>query len=235
MKIHAITHAPFESVGVIKDWALRNKNTLTETKSYAGEILPKTDAFDCLLVMGGPQSIHEADKWPYLLEEIDLIKQSIDENKFILGFCLGAQLIGEALGARATQSPEKEIGVFPVALTEEGANDPVFKHFPQTFDVLHWHNDMAGIPEGARLLASSPGCPHQAFRFQNRIYGLQFHMEINKEGAKALIENCPEDLKPGKYIQSKDSLLASDFASINENMFKFLDIFFENILEFNLP
>ena len=223
MKLHYIIHAPFEKIGVIQDWAKGAGITLTGSHTYAGDTLPSADAFDALVVMGGPQSPLEPEKYPYLKNEITLIQQAIQFNKKILGFCLGAQLIAEAYGASTLRSPEKEVGVFPIKLTPAGQADPLFDGFPLEFDVIHWHNDMPGIPDGAELLAYSEGCPHQALRFAPGIYGFQFHMEITSELAKGMVENCPEDLAPSKYTQTSTAFMAENFAKINRQMTLILD------------
>ena len=56
MRIHYITHASYEGLGVIRQWAEEKQFLLTGTKSHQGEILPDPDAFDLLIIMGGPQS-----------------------------------------------------------------------------------------------------------------------------------------------------------------------------------
>jgi len=223
MKIHAILHASFETVGSIEGWALENGHSLSLTHSYLGELLPGVGDIDFLIVMGGPQSPREGDIYPYLVEEMKLIRDAIRAKKLVLGICLGAQLIGEALGARTMRSPEKEIGVWPITLTEEGRGDPLFESFGSTFDVMHWHNDMPGIPEGGVLLAGSVGCPHQAIRYGEGVYGFQFHMEITGEGAKAMCEHCPGDLRASRFTQAEGDLLGSDLAGINEKLEIILD------------
>jgi GMP synthase (glutamine-hydrolysing) len=223
MKVHALIHAAFEKAGVVEDWCLKNKYEFKETNSYLKESLPSIDEFDFLVIMGGPQSPRDFERYPYLKNEITLIKQAIDNNKLVLGFCLGAQLIAEALGAPTQSSPEKEVGVFPVQLTEEGRKDPLFVDFPAEFPVIHWHYDMPSLAEGAVLLAASAGCPHQAFRYKSKVYGFQFHMEITKKLAKGLILNCPEDLKASRFTQSVKDFLANDFEAINQKMELILD------------
>lgn len=228
MKIHAILHASFETVGSIENWASENSHSLRLTHSYLNEPLPGIEDFDVLIIMGGPQSPREQDIYPYLANEISLIQLAIKANKVVLGFCLGAQLIGEALGAQTLKSLEKEIGIWPITLTEEGKKDALFESFDDSFDVIHWHNDMPGIPEEAVLLASSPGCPHQAFRYKDRVYGFQFHMEITQENAKTMCQHCADDLKPSKFTQSKEDLLNSDFLSVNKKLNLILDCLVNN-------
>ena len=107
MYILCITHADFESPGVIESWSKKKGHTFRIAKPYLGEKLPSVHDFDVLIVMGGPQSGTKCDEFPYLVDEITLIKTAIQQNKKVLGFCLGAQLIGEALGAPTARSPEK--------------------------------------------------------------------------------------------------------------------------------
>ncbi len=224
MRIHCILHASFEGPAAIKDWAQAKGLEMTTTSTYAGEQLPNTNEFDFLVIMGGPQSPLEIDKYSFLRDEIELVSRAVADEKAILGICLGSQVIAEALGAPTQRSPEKEIGVFPIELTEEGRLDPIFKNFPDKFSAFHWHNDMPGIPDGAVLLARSLGCPHQAFRYGNRIYGLEFHLEPTRASAKELIENCPGDLEEGIYTQTEEEILSADFDAINKKMETILDL-----------
>lgn len=223
MHIHAIIHAEFEQPGCIEKWAQEKDYTFTTTHTYKGERLPEVNKFDFLIVMGGPQSPLKTDEWPYLQDEIDLIKQSTAANKAILGICLGAQLIAESLGAKTEKSPHREIGVYPIELLADAAKDPVFSQFPNTFPVMHWHNDMPGIPKEARLLAKSEGCPRQAFAVGDRIYGLQCHFEMTQDNIKDMLKHCENDLTSSRYVQSKQSLLSHDLTDINKKMIAILE------------
>src|SRR5579862_1536272 len=176
MRIHIIIHASFEKPGVIETWATHKGHTISYTHTYLGEQLPDSSQIDFLIIMGGPQSPLELDKYPYLRDEMALTKLIINQKKVVLGICLGAQIIGESLGAKTERSPNKEIGVFPIHLTTEGNQDFIFKQFPESFDVMHWHNDMPGVPAGSTILAYSEGCPRQVIRYNERVYGLQCHM-----------------------------------------------------------
>lgn len=222
MHIHYLIHADFESPGAIDTWVQLNAHTFSSTHTYKDEQLPKPTDFDFLIVMGGPQSATQLDKWPYLKDEIDLIKQTIAANKPILGICLGAQLLAESLGVKTQKSPHREIGVFPIELLPDAKEDPLFSQFPACFNVMHWHSDMPDIPDGARLLAKSAGCPQQAFSVGDRLYGLQFHLEITPNDVKAMLPHEGE-LKPGPYIETKEKLLSHDLKDINKKLFEVLD------------
>lgn len=173
--------------------------------------------------MGGPQTPLKMETYPYLKGEVDLIKQAIDKGKIIIGFCLGAQLIGEAYGAKTEKSPHKEVGVFPIHLTNEGRQDPLFSGLNDRFSVMHWHNDMPGIPQGAKILAYSEGCPRQAVHFGKNVYGFQCHPEAKLENVKEMIENCREDLTPGLFVQTEEELLIQDFSRTNQALRRILD------------
>ncbi|EKD71593.1 MAG: hypothetical protein ACD_46C00152G0002, partial [uncultured bacterium] len=163
------------------------------------------------------------DKAPYLRDEIELIKQAIKLNKRVLGICLGAQLIAEALGAKTERSPNREIGMYRVDLLEAANHDPIFKNFPANFKVMHWHSDMPRLTDGVELIAKCDGCPRQIFRFGDRIYGFQCHFELTKELVEAMIKDCNDDLKVGKYVMSPEELMALDYSEINAQMDKVLD------------
>jgi GMP synthase (glutamine-hydrolysing) len=227
MKIQVILHASFEPTGVIQNWASNNGHELIEAHPYRGEKMLEPDQFDALLIMGGPQSPLELHKSPYLKDEIECIAQTIKASKKVLGFCLGAQLIGEALGARAEKSPFKEIGMWPIELTNAGQKDRLFKRFPSMFNVLQWHNDMPGVPHGAEILASSPGCPRQIIRFKDHVYGFQCHPEMTLSVIRRLAEHCAADLDGGHFVQSRDVLLQHDLTDMHEKAFCLLDRFFQ--------
>jgi GMP synthase (glutamine-hydrolysing) len=82
---------------------------------------------------------------------------------------------------------------------------------------------MPCIPDGATLLARSAGCPHQAFRFGDRIYGFEFHMEPTMESIKPLLEKGVDDLEPSKYTQTPEKILSFDFETMNRRMTNVLD------------
>ncbi len=229
MKVHIVMHESFEAPAAIELWARRKGCTIRYTKLYEGEAFPTTCDFDFLAVMGGPQSpATTLDECPHFdaQKEIAFIKKAVNEKKILLGVCLGAQMIGEALGARFDHSPNREIGVFPLHLTEDGKKDPFFKSFPDTFDVGHWHGDMPGLTPEAKVLATSDGCPRQIVRYTPTIYGFQCHFEFTPEAIEGMIQNNAHELEQYKglpYIETAEQLRTHDFTEINNILYRFLD------------
>ena len=226
MNILCIIHTTFESYSVVQSWADHHSHEFHLYSPYKHKKDICIEDFDCLIIMGGPQSPLLIDEYPYLEYEIDLIRCAIKANKKVLGICLGAQLIGEALGAKTEKSPEKEVGVFNINLTNKIKNDKLFKNFPSEILASHWHNDMPGIPKDAEILAYSDGCPRQVVKFSDKVYGFQCHFEITLPSIKKMINKLHDDLDiDSKYIQTKDELISHDYDAINKNMLYLLDIF----------
>ncbi len=230
MNIHIVMHESFESPGAIAQWVVQRGHSVHYTNCYAHEALPKdTSQIDFLIVMGGPQSPSTTlTECPYFNAnaEIALIQDAIARKKLVLGVCLGAQLLGEAYGARCEHSPHKEIGVFPITLTAQAKTDPIFSTFPHSFDVGHWHGDMPGVPVGAKILATSAGCPRQIIAYEPGVYGFQCHMEFTHDAIEQMVVHSQQELAElaGRpYVQDAATLRAQQYDSMNQLLFQFLD------------
>lgn len=230
MNIHFIQHETFEAPGAYLNWAKERNYTISFSKVYEGDILPDSaDFIDLLIVMGGPQSPDTTlEECPHFNAdaEMALIQKSISAKKAVVGVCLGSQLIGQALGAKFNHSPEKEIGVFPITLTEEGKKDEKINHFDSPLNVGHWHNDMPGLTSESKVLAFSEGCPAQIVSYSNLVYGFQCHMELTTEVVSLLIESEDDLVSKSKkynFVQNPETILSYDFSEMNAKLFEFLD------------
>ncbi|PWD98145.1 type 1 glutamine amidotransferase [Marinilabilia rubra] len=206
LKIHCFQQAPFEDPGYIKDWIDKKGHSLSYTRFYKDFELPSIYDYDCLVIMGGPMGVSDEDKYPWLADEKKAIKEAIENNKKVLGICLGSQLIASVLGARVYKNPETEIGWFDVSLTEEGHKEDLLDSFPSTFKVFQWHGDTFELPEGARHLASSEVCKNQAFIYKENVVGLQFHFEVTHDSLEQMLDGADDELRDAPFIQSKDDI-----------------------------
>ena len=225
MNIHLLQHVPFEGPGSIEEWALTKGHTLTTTRFYAQEQFPPLDRFDVLVIMGGPMSIHDEQLYSWLKGEKWFVRQVVDSGKPVLGICLGAQLLAEVLGGSVYPGEQKEIGWFPINLDSDFASHPLGKQLPREMTVFHWHGETFSLPPGAQLLASSVACENQGFIYQDRVIGLQFHLETTPYSAQSIIEHCADELVEAPYIQNAEEILETtdNFVQINRYMQQLLE------------
>ncbi|MEB7277081.1 type 1 glutamine amidotransferase [Enterobacter asburiae] len=230
MHIHFIIHEHFEAPGAYEVWGKSRGCSMSYSRVYQGDPLPEDlQSTDLLIIMGGPQSpatTLEECPWFDAQAEMRLIGRAIEAGKMVIGVCLGSQLIGEALGAAFCHSPEKEIGKFPVRLTEAGKGNPLFEDFGHELNVGHWHNDMPGLTPQAKVLAYSEGCPRQIVQYGERVYGFQCHMELTPEVVELLIEHSQNDLSRAaefRFVETAEKLRSHDYREMNQVLFSFLD------------
>ncbi len=159
--------------------------------------------------MGGPMGIYDHDEYPWLAAEKAFIKEVIDQNKPVLGICLGAQLIADVLGADVRPGTHKEIGFYecrasvPLASDERGSRSAFFS---ESFIAFHWHGDTFGIPEGAVRLASSEATQNQAFLYKDNVLALQFHLETTEESLMRLYKNAADEIEDAPFIQCLEEM-----------------------------
>lgn len=225
MRLHVFQHVPFENPGCILPWAEHAGASVRWTRFYRGEAPPEPDTYDWLIVMGGPMSVYQQGQYPWLTEEIGRIRQAIDGGKTVLGICLGAQLIAAALNAAVGPHRHREIGWFAVTRSVAAEQTYLAPILPETLNVLHWHGDTFGLPPGAVHLACSQGCKNQGFLFGERVIGLQFHLEMTRQGLQELIRHCGRDIGRGRWEQPPAQMMedAGRFAAANDVMVAMLD------------
>jgi len=228
MYIHFIIHESFEGPGAFEQWARRNHFQQSSTCLYQGDALPLNINFDLLIILGGPQSpLTTLEECSYFNvdKEIAFIKKSIEAGKAVIGVCLGAQLIGEALGATFEKSPFTEIGYFPIRVTPAAKQHDLLKHFKAVEEVGHWHNDMPGLLPSSKVLASSVGCPRQIIEYADLVYGFQCHLEFTASSISGLIEAAydSELASVEPWIQETDKIIQTDTTTMNDLLSTFLD------------
>jgi GMP synthase-like glutamine amidotransferase len=221
MNVHVLQHVSFEGLGEIEPWMHAHGHRASTTQFFRNERLPDPLGIDWLVVMGGPMNVYEYRNYPWLREEKRFIETAIRQGKRVLGICLGAQLIADALGAKVYQNEEKEIGWFPITLRPEARS--FFEGCPSTLEVFHWHGDTFDLPSGAAWLAESEGCKHQAFSYGQNVIALQFHLEMNATAVQNLLEHCHADLTPGPFVQPTEEITRRDGTESRMALSRLLD------------
>ena len=180
-KILVFQHVPYEPLGTL-DPLLKESGFRIRYVNFGRDSgqRPRLDRYAAIIVLGGPMNCEQVDSHPNLLTEVDILREALDRDMSILGICLGAQLLGKALGGSVHRNEQREIGWYDVELTEAGARDPVLSTFARRQRVFQWHEDGIRLPAGVEHLASSPASPVQAFRHGEHAYGFQFHLEVNR-------------------------------------------------------
>ncbi|WP_281184672.1 type 1 glutamine amidotransferase [Trichlorobacter lovleyi] len=152
---------------------------------YRGEALPSPAEMTALIVLGGAMGANDDDRYTFLSPLKQLIRRSLELGIPYLGICLGGQLLAAASGTPVVSCRWEELGTLRVSLTQKGETDPLFAGISSPFSTFQWHHDSFDLPAEAALLASSPACPHQAFRVGSNAWGLQFHPEVTEQIIRA--------------------------------------------------
>jgi GMP synthase (glutamine-hydrolysing) len=156
--------------------------------AWNGEAVPSdVTGWAGVAIGGGAMSAYESEEFPFLPKIEELIRAAQSADLPVLGMCLGAQLMAKAFWGKVFANREKEIGYFDVRFTPEAANDPLWRGHTETFQPVHWHGDTFTLPPGAVRLAESALTPNQIFRYGEKSYGLQFHLEIDEKVLTAMI------------------------------------------------
>lgn len=195
---HTATEGPGLLAGVLAGAGLETRVVRLDL----GESLPAPSEPAGVVIMGGPMGVHDTAEHPWLALETRWLTEAVDAGLPVLGVCLGAQLLAAALGAAVTTGDAPEIGIGRVSLDDAGRSDPLLGPEGDGLPVVHWHGDTFAIPAGAVRLASSDRYQNQAFRYGDRVYGLQFHLEVDDEVAAF----WAPDLPPGISLDGPDRL-----------------------------
>jgi GMP synthase-like glutamine amidotransferase len=189
--LHALVHAHLEGPARIADLATEAGYEVIVRNLHQGDQVPADiPAGDLLVVMGGPMGVGDIDdaRYPWLAQEVALIRRCLAGAIPVIGVCLGAQLLAHAAGAKVYpltvgEPPvrHREVGWGAIHFTRSATDEPVLTGLDPAEPVLHWHGDTFDLPSGATLLGSTLACPNQFFRIGRRAWGLQFHIEIITE------------------------------------------------------
>ena len=179
-RILVFQHIAAEHPGIFREFLEEDGIEWYPIELDEGEVIPSLNGFDALWVMGGPMDVWEEEKHPWLVDEKATIREAVVERKLpYLGFCLGHQLLADALGGKVGISNTPEIGVLDVESTKKGIASPFLQNLPITLKCLQWHSaEVKREPTNARVLGSTDACAIQAMSIDAHALSVQYHMEI---------------------------------------------------------
>ena len=179
-RILVFQHIEAEHPGIFRDFLKEDGIEWVPIELDEGESIPSLEIFDALWVMGGPMDVWEEKEHPWLVDEKASIREAIIDRKLpYLGFCLGHQLLADALGGNVDVADIPEIGVLEIEMTEQGADSGFLQNLPTKLQCLQWHSaEVKREPDNAKVLASTEACAIQAMSIGTHALSVQFHMEI---------------------------------------------------------
>lgn len=208
---------------LVAEWLEEIGFTTKTIKAFDVEAIPaELDADVCALIpLGGAMNAMQDDEYPWLADEKALIKKSVDADLPVLGICLGAQLLGAALGGTISRLESNEIGIYEINQVADDAIMKVGRGAP----TAQWHEDyVAVLPAGATLIADSPRCPTQIFKVGTLSYGLQCHPEADAsivamweakpDNAFQNFDGAPENVTITSTVKSREGDLATTWKPI---------------------
>jgi GMP synthase (glutamine-hydrolysing) len=200
MRVLSVVHDPTPTGGggLFERTVVERGDTLDRWVVANGEVAPgaATD-WDAIMVFGGVMHPDQDAEHPWLGAELGFIEEGLAQGVPMIGVCLGSQLIARAHGAWVGPADAAEVGWFPVDVNADGVADPVLGVLPRRIEAFQWHYYTFGLPEGAVELAASPAA-RQAFRLGDRVWGIQFHAEVERAMLAAWFGEGREEL--GKPI-----------------------------------
>jgi GMP synthase (glutamine-hydrolysing) len=188
-------HVAFEDLGSFEQ-VLVDRGFQLDTFQLGVDDLARAYASDpdLLIILGGPISVNDAQRFPFLEQELAIVRARLLRDTPCIGICLGAQLMALALGGVVTSMGKKEIGWSKLTLNDALADSDPLGVLGDDTAVLHWHGEQFSIPEGAVLLAGTAQCAHQAFAWKRNGLALQFHPEVTARGLERWYVGHVEEL-----------------------------------------
>jgi GMP synthase (glutamine-hydrolysing) len=160
------------------------------------------DGFAAILSGGGTADTHQTAEFPWLVQEVALLREAVARGVPTMGLCLGAQLLTLAAGGTVYRSEPAEVGWFEVESGAAAAGDPVMGALPPRFMAMQWHLYACELPSTATELARNPVCV-QALRVGEAAWGTQFHIETTRDILTSWADMAPEELERYGYDRAR--------------------------------
>ncbi|HEY6629930.1 MAG TPA: glutamine amidotransferase [Rhizobiaceae bacterium] len=175
-RVLVVLHQERSSAGRVGHQLIEAGFDLDIRRPPLGDELPETlEHHAGAVVFGGPMSANDEDE--FVRRETEWLKVPLQENRPLLGICLGAQMLVNHLGGKVEGHGDGlvEIGWYPIRPTEAGE---ALMQWPEM--VYQFHREGFSLPRDATLLATAEVYPNQAFRYGENAWGIQFHAELTQ-------------------------------------------------------
>jgi GMP synthase-like glutamine amidotransferase len=153
-----------------------------------GSERPVAGDVDGVVLFGSSFNVEHADEQPFIKELRELTREAVDTGTPFLGVCFGAQVLAWALDAEVGKAPVREVGFEAIHPAPAAADDALLPHYEDGDMVFQWHMDTFELPSGAELLVTGDGVRNQAYRVNDRTWGVQWHFEIDRAEIESWLE-----------------------------------------------
>ncbi|HIJ79139.1 MAG: type 1 glutamine amidotransferase [Desulfobulbaceae bacterium] len=235
MKFLILQHTDWAGPGRLLEFAMGVHNVRFDLVRVWRDWLPDFSNYDGIILLGGSPNVAEEGRYPFLVEEKRFIKRAVAADKPILAFCLGHQLLAEALGAKVGPNFAPSIGFVQGYLTHDGREHPAFVNLPKAIPLFKWHSQSVcePLPKQLSLLATSAQCQVEAFSLQDRphILGVQFdnHAAVPEDMSRWL-ENDWQWLASFRGLALNPAELFGNAVAIREELTCNFNTFFGDYL-----
>ena len=233
-KIIILQHTPLVTPGYFTELMNEDLVETTIIRLDKGEKIPfNLDIYDGMICLGGPRDTWMEEQYPWMIDEKNKIKEFVLNNqKPYLGICLGCQFLGEILGGKVIKSNPPEIGVLNINILDNKKKDQLFKNFDNQIKALQWHSyEVSELNNSdVTILGSSDITKFQIFKYKNRAYGIQFHIEVDentiiKWSKVPELKNALEKYLGKNSIDELDKSLRNNIQEMNNNTKKLYENF----------
>jgi len=171
-------------------------------KVEQGDPLPLREGFAGAIVTGSAAMVTQRLDWSE--RSAGWLRDAANAGLPLLGICYGHQLLAHALGGEVGDHPAgREMGTIELQLHPQAADDPLFAGLLPRFRAHATHlQSVLRVPDGATVLAQSVHDACQAFRWGDRVWGVQFHPEFSAGHMRGYVQARREALaREGRCAQ----------------------------------
>jgi GMP synthase-like glutamine amidotransferase len=179
---------PLETFGVAVEAVEGAGSTVRVWNAVEETARPSIDEVAGVVLFGSTHNVEDADEHAFIKELRELTRDALARGTPFLGVCFGAQILAWALDAEVGKAPVREVGFEPIHPTPAGGRDALVSHYEDGDMAFQWHMDTFELPPGAELLVTGDGVRNQAYRLNDRTWGVQYHFEIDGAEIESWLE-----------------------------------------------